>query len=122
LFWQKNTIGRLSAAAQTKKGQDGGIAGRITRADCAVPHDAHRVAGCVQGLCADDDRVEVEVVVVRIPAAQIRPAKQSEQGQRIDAPAPGDAMFAIGGKGHVLRSQRSAGADLRALLSEQRGP
>ena len=83
---------------------------------------AHRVAGRVQRLRADDDRVEVEVLLVGVPAAVVDAAEQAEQVERVDAAAPGDAVLAVGREGVVLRSQRAAGADLRGLLAEQAGP
>ena len=36
--------------------------------ECPVPLHTHRIPGGVQHLVADDDRVEVEVVLVRVPA------------------------------------------------------
>jgi two-component system response regulator DevR len=76
----------------------------------------------VQGLGADDDRVEVEVLLVGVPAAVVDPAEHPEQVDRVDAAAPGDAVLAVGREGVVLRAQRAAGADLGGLLPEQAGP
>ena len=70
-------------------------------ADRAVPLDAHRVAGGVQRLAADDDRVQVEVVLLRVPAAMADSAEQLKQLRRIQAAAPGDAVLAVGGEGEV---------------------
>ena len=42
--------------------------------------------------------------------------------QRVDAPAPGDAVLAVGREDEVLLAQGPAGADLRRLLAEQLGP
>ena len=136
LFWQKKTTGLLLTPAKTKRlvdvalagravaevGDDGGVAVVVAGADAAVALDAHRVAGGVQGLGADDDRVEVEVLLVRVPAAVVDAAEHAEQVDRVDAAAPGDAVLAVGGEGVVLRAQRAAGADLRGLLAEQAGP
>ena len=88
----------------------------------AVALDAHRVAGGVQGLAADHDRVEVELVLLGVPAAVADPAEQLEQLDRVDAAAPGDAVLAVGREHHVRRGQRAAGADLGGFLAEQRGP
>ena len=88
----------------------------------AVLGDAHRVAGGVQRLRADDDRVEVEVVAVRVPAAVVHAAEHAEQVRRVDAPAPGDAVLAVGREDVVVVAQGPAGADLGGLLAEQRGP
>jgi hypothetical protein len=76
----------------------------------------------VQGLRADDDRVEAEVVVVGVPRAVVDPAEQAEEVERVDAAAVGDAVLAVGREDVVLRTQRAAGADLRGLLAEQLGP
>ena len=67
-----------------------------------VALDAHRVAGRVQSLRADHDRVEVEVLLVRVPAAVVDPAEQAEQVERVDAAAPGDPVLAVGREGVVL--------------------
>src|SRR3954466_4368429 len=95
-----------------------GVAG----ADCAIALHAHRVAGGVQGLGADDDRVEAEVVLLGVPVTVVDAAEQAEQLERGQAAAPGDAVLAVGGEDEVLRSQRAAGADLGGLLAEQLGP
>src|SRR6185312_8136769 len=88
----------------------------------AVPLDAHRVAGGVQGLAADHDRVQVEVVLFRVPAAVADPAVQLEQLHRVQAAAPGHAVLPVGGEGHVPRLQGAARADLGRFLAQQRGP
>ena len=88
----------------------------------AVALHAHRVAGGVQGLGADDDRVEAEVVLGRVPVAVVDAAEQAEQLERVEAAAPGDAVLAVGREDEVLRAQRAAGADLGGLLAEQLGP
>ena len=54
--------------------------------------------------------------------ALVDAAEQAEQPQRVDAPAVGDAVLAVGREDVVLRAQRAAGADLRGLLAEQLGP
>jgi hypothetical protein len=76
----------------------------------------------VQRLGADDDRVEVEVLLVRVPAAVVDAAEQAEQVERVHPATPGDAVLAVGGEGIVLLAQRPAGADLGGLLAEQAGP
>jgi hypothetical protein len=76
----------------------------------------------VQGLRADDDRVEVEVLLVRVPATVVDPAEHAEQVHRVHAAAPGDAVLAVGREGVVLGTQGTAGADLGGLLAEQAGP
>ena len=136
LFWQKKTTGLLLTPAKTSAslmspwlggavaevGDDGGVALVVTGADGAVALDAHGVAGGVQGLVADDDRVEVEVLLVGVPAAVVDPAEHPEEADRVDAAAPGDAVLAVGGEGVVLGAHRAAGADLRGLLAEEAGP
>ena len=49
-------------------------------------------------------------------------AEQAEQAERVDAPAVGDAVLAVGREDVVLGTQRAAGADLCGLLPEQLGP
>ena len=93
-----------------------------SRADLAVHGDAHGVAGRVQRLRADDDRVHVELELVRVPAALVDPAEQAERHDRVDAAAVEHAVLAVGRERHVLRAQRPAGADLGGLLAEQARP
>ncbi len=112
----------LAGRAVAEVGDDGGVAVGVAGADAAVALHAHRVAGGVQGLGADDDRVEVEVLLVRVPAAVVDAAEHAEQVDRVDAAAPGDAVLAVGREGVVLGAQRAAGADLGGLLAEQAGP
>ena len=88
----------------------------------AVALHAHRVAGGVQGLGADHDRVEVEVELGRVPVAVVDAAEQAEQLQRVEAATPGDAVLAVGREDEVLGPQGPAGADLRGLLAEQLRP
>ena len=117
LFWQKNTTGALLTRGEDERlvdvalagravaevGDDGGVALGVAGADRAVALDAHGVAGRVQRLGADDDRVEVEVLLVRVPAAVVDAAEEAEQVERVDAAAPGDAVLAVGREGVVLR-------------------
>ena len=112
----------LAGGAVAEVGDDGGVAVVVAGADAAVALHAHGVAGGVQGLRADDDRVEVEVLLVGVPAAVVDPAEHAEQVDRVDPAAPGDAVLAVGGEGVVLGAQRPAGADLRGLLAEEAGP
>ena len=112
----------LRGRAVAEVGDHGGVAVGVAGADDAVALHAHGVAGGVQGLRADDDRVEAEVVLVGVPAALVDAAEQAEQLERVDAAAPGDAVLAVGREDVVLGAQRAAGADLRGLLAEQLGP
>ena len=91
-------------------------------ADRPVALDAHRVARGVQGLAADHDRVQVELVLLGRPAAVADPPVELEQLDRVDAAAPGHAVLAVGGEHHVVGAQRPRGPDLGGLLPEQRGP
>src|SRR4029077_19138590 len=91
-------------------------------ADQPVTLDAHCVTGGVQGLGADNDGVEVKVVVCGIPAAVTDAAEERQELSRVQAPAPRHTVLAVGGGGHVTRGQRPARADLRRLLAEQGGP
>ena len=72
-----------------------------------VALDAHRVPGGVQGLVADDDRVEVELVLLRVPAAVVDAAEDLEQPERVEAAAPGHAVLAVGGERHVPGGERA---------------
>ena len=92
------------------------------RAVAAVALDAHGIADRVQALVADDDRVEAEVVLVRVPPAIGHAPEESEQLQRVDLPRPSDTVLAVRREGEVLRQQRATGADLRGLLADQRCP
>ena len=112
----------LAARAVTEVGDHRRVAVRVAGADDAVALHAHGVAGGVQGLRADHDRVEREVAVVGVPAALVDAAEQAEQAQRVDVAAPGDAVLAVGREDEVLLAERAAGADLRGLLAEQLGP
>ncbi len=103
-------------------GDHGRVTVGVAGADDAVALHAHGVAGAVQHLGADDDRVEPEVVVVRVPAALVDAAEEAEQVERVDAAAVGDAVLAVGREDVVLRAQGAAGADLGGLLAEQLGP
>src|SRR5580693_7122165 len=118
----------LAGGAVAEVGDDGFAATSpalpvlVIPADRPVALDAHRVPGGVQGLAADDDRVEVELVLLRVPAAVADAAVELEQLDRVDAAAPGHAVLAVGREHHVTRAQRPGRADLRGLLPEQRGP
>src|SRR6478736_2090649 len=112
-------LGRRTVA---EVGDHGRVALGVAGADDAVTLHAHGVAGGVEGLGADDDRVEAEVVLVGVPAALVDPAEQAEQVERVDALAVGDAVLAVGREDVVLGTQRAAGADLRGLLAEQLRP
>ena len=84
--------------------------------------DPHRVAGGVQRLGADNDRVQVELVLGRVPAAVTDAAEQFEELHRVQTAAPRHAVLAVGGEGHIARAERPPGADLGRLLAEQGGP
>ncbi len=88
----------------------------------AVALYAHGVPGGMQRLVADDDRVEVELVLLRVPRAVGDTAEKLEYPQDVHAAAPGDAVLTVGGEGHVLGGQRAGRADLRGLLADQRCP
>ena len=88
----------------------------------AIALQAHGVPGGVQRLVADNDRVQVELVLFRVPASVVHAPEEREEPHRIQATAPGDAVLAIGREGHVPGGQRTGGADLGGLLAQQRGP
>ena len=112
----------LAGGAVAEVGDDGRVALGVAGADVAVALHPHRVAGGVQALGADDDRVEAEVVVRGVPVAVVDAAEEAEQLERVEAAAPGDAVLAVGREDEVLRAQRPAGADLGGLLAEELGP
>ena len=76
----------------------------------------------MQGLGADHDRVQIELVLLGRPAAVADAPVQLEELDRVDAAAPGHAVLAVGGEHHVIWAQRAAGPDLGGFLAEQRGP
>jgi hypothetical protein len=88
----------------------------------AVALQPHRVPRRVQRLRADHDRVQLEALVVGVPAALAGATEQPEQRDRVDALAERDAVLPVGREGEVLGGQRAAGAHLRGLLPEQAGP
>lgn len=59
-------------------GDDRGVAGRVAGADDPVALHTHRIAGGVEGLGSDHDRVEPEVVVGRVPTTVIHPAEEAQ--------------------------------------------
>ncbi len=87
-----------------------------------LPGDPHGIAGCVQDLGTHDDRVRLEAMPVRIPAAVGHPAEQAEDVQRVDSPAPGHRVLAIGREDHVVVAQPPRGAHLSRLLPAQTRP
>ena len=89
----------------------------------AVELHAHRVAGRVQRLRADDERVEVEVAGLgRVPAAVAEAAQHLDDLHEVEAADAADGVLAVGGEDVVLRAGGVAGADLRGLLAEARDP
>src|SRR5664280_745295 len=112
----------LSAGTITKVGDDRCVPVWVAVADSVVVLDTHRVTNSVQSLRADDDRVEVEVVLVRVPTPVVDPAEQPQQVQRVDSATPGDSVLAVGREGVVLGTKGATGPDLCCLLAEQAGP
>ena len=94
----------------------------VVGAGLAVHRDAHGVPGRVQGLRPDHDRVHVELELVRVPAALVDAAEQAQRHDRVDAAAVEHAVLAVGGEGHVLRTQGPPRTDLGRLLAEQARP
>ena len=99
-----------------------GVPVRVAGADVAVALDPHGVPDGVQGLGADDDRVLVEAGLGRVPGAEVHPAVEGQQPQRVDPAAPGHAVLAVGGERVVLAEHGPAGADLRRLLTQAGRP
>ena len=82
---------------------DRGLA--VVVADLALEALAHGVAGGVQHLVADDDRVQVEALLDRVPRAVVGAAEDAEQLGRVHAAAPRDAVLAVARERHVVRFQ-----------------
>jgi hypothetical protein len=76
----------------------------------------------VQRLVADHDRVQVELVLLRIPGATVDAAEQLQQSHRVQASAPRDAVLAVGRERHVVGRQGPARPDLGRFLAEQGCP
>ncbi len=90
---------------------------------CRVELHAHRVAGGVQRLRADHERVDVEVVGLgRVPATVGESAEQLDDRDRVDAADARDRVLPVGREDRVLRAAREGGSDLRGLLAEARHP
>src|ERR1035437_6401413 len=112
----------LGARTITEVGDDGRVPIKVACADGVVVLDTHRVTHCMQRLSADDDRVEMEVVLVRVPSAMVDPAEHPQQVEGVDPATPGNAVLAVRREGVVLRTKRTTGADLCCLLAEQACP
>src|SRR5215211_2041293 len=112
----------LAGSAVAEVADDRHVAVGVASADESVAFHTHRVAGGMQRLRPDDDRVEVETRLLRIPAAKINSAEQGQQVHRVNAEAPRDTMLAIGRKDEVLFAERSSGAHLRRLLAQTGSP
>ncbi len=118
-----------AAAPGGAAGDAGGGDGPVGRPDRPATQtrpgllgDPHGVAGRVQDLGTHHDRVRLEAVFVHVPAAVGRPAEQAEDVQRVDAPAPGHRVLAVGREDHVVGAQRPRRADLGRLLPAQARP
>src|SRR5262249_17219165 len=82
----------------------------------AVALYPHGVARRVQGLRADDDGVEVEVVLGGVPAAVGHTPEERQQAHRVHSPAPGHTVLAVAGEYVVVSRDGPSGTDLRRLL------
>src|SRR5829696_7918236 len=112
----------LAGGAVTEIADDGDVAVRITGAHQPVTLDTHGIAGGMQRLGTDDDRVDVEVGRCGIPGAEIDASVEREQMDRVDSAAPGNAVLAVSGEDEILLLQRAAGPDLRSFLAEAGRP
>src|ERR1035437_1495167 len=112
----------LGTSTVTEVGNDRCVPIGVAGAYGMVVLDAHRVAYGVQSLSTDDDGVEVEVVLVRVPPTMVDPSEHTQQVERVDPATPGNAVLAVGREGIVLRTKRASGADLCRFLTEQAGP
>ena len=89
----------------------------------AVELHAHGVAGRVQRLRPDHERVEVEVAGLgRDPAAVAEAAQHLDDPHRVEPADAPDDVLAVGREDVVLRLRGVAGADLRGLLADARDP
>ncbi len=73
-------------------------------------------------LGSEDQRVQVEVGVLGVPAAVGDAAELPEELGEVHVPGQGHAVLAVGGEDVVLRLAGPAGADLRGFLAGQRNP
>ena len=80
--------------------------------------NSHGVTGGMQCLRADYQRVEMEVVIVRIPTAMIYAAVHPEKFFWWHTLRPCDTVFAIGGECIVAGNQCAARSHLCGFLSE----
>ena len=112
----------LAGGPVAEEAHDRGVALGVAAADEPVALQAHAVAGRLQALRADDDRVEVDAVRGDVPGARVGAAEHRQQAEGVDPAADGDAVLAVGGEGVVLAPHRVHRTDLGALLAEQRGP
>ena len=112
----------LRGGSVAEAGDGCSVAFEVTGADVAVHGHAHRVSGGVQGLRADDDRVRVEAVFLRVPTAVVLASEHAEESFRFDSASVGEAVFAIGGEDEVLGASRPAHPDLSCFLTEHRRP
>ena len=76
----------------------------------------------MQNLRADDDRVGVEAVFLRVPAAVVLAAEHAEQRFGFNPAAPCQTVFAVGGEDEVLFAQCAAQSDLCGFLALERCP
>ena len=76
----------------------------------------------MKGLCAENHRVEVEVVLLGGPAGVSHGAELGDQLLRSDAPVERHRVFAVGGEDHVTALQRGDRAHLGTLLTKRRNP
>src|SRR5690606_732557 len=103
----------------TEEREHGRVTVVVTGADAPVALQAHRVTGGVQRLRADDDGVETEAGLDRIPSTVVGAAEQTDDVHRVDVPAPRDTVLTIGREDVVVRTYRVHRTDLRGLLPEQ---
>jgi hypothetical protein len=76
----------------------------------------------VECLGGEDQGVEVEVGVLRVPAAVGYTAELAEQFSKVNVPGQRDAVFPVRRENVVLRLARPARSDLGCFLSCERNP
>ena len=85
----------LRGGAVAKVGDDRTVVSGIAARDQAVLVEAHRVPRCVQRVRADDERVEVEVVVRWVPRAVLQAAEDGQHLRQVHPALEGNCVFAV---------------------------
>ncbi len=88
----------------------------------AISLDAHAVADGVQQLGGEHDRVDLELVFVRVPAAVANAAEHVQELAHRHLSGDRRGVFAVGREDHVTVAYGPDRASLRAFLAEAGDP